>query len=193
VKPGVRPGSTRIGLILCVLETTLVTTTAAAQAPDLPAAPITAEEEQLLKRGEIPSGEHLGGSLLGAVVGFGIGQAIQGRWVERGWLFTLGEGAAMVALAWGGTRIATHCPAGEASGCGDRGVGLAMGGGLALAGLRIWSTLDALIVPTLYNRRLAELRNRAGSRTPAAEPVVVPYLAPPSRGKGLTAGLSLAF
>jgi hypothetical protein len=60
--------------------------------------PLTAAEQDLLNRGEISSAEHIGGGIAGAVIGLGIGQALQGRWAERGWLFTLGEGVSMVAL-----------------------------------------------------------------------------------------------
>ena len=91
-------------------------------------------------------GEHIGGAVTAGVVGFGTGQAIQGRWTSIGWVFTAGELAASVALGIGGSRIASHCPAGEASGCDDAGPALAITGALVLAAFRAWGVLDAIFV-----------------------------------------------
>ena len=39
----------------------------------------------------IPQDRYFAGAAAGAFLGFGIGHAIQGRWKERGWIFTAGE------------------------------------------------------------------------------------------------------
>jgi hypothetical protein len=188
----------RAGRATCLLA--LMSATAAAQpaappAPPPPApAPPSAGERALLERGEISGLEHIGGGVAGAVLGFGIGQALQGRWAERGWVFTLGETAATVALVWGGTRIATHCPGRDATGCGDRGVGLAMGGAMALAAFRAWATLDAFIVPPAHNREVSALRRRVGLRAGTGpQALVLPYVAPARAGDGFVGGMSLRF
>jgi hypothetical protein len=182
----------------------LATGTAGAQAaprPDpAPLSPspqhlqLSADEQELLARGEISAAEHIGGGIAGALVGFGLGQALQGRWTERGWLFTLGDTAAAVAVFWGGTRIASHCPAGEASGCDDPGVALAIGGALTLSALRIWQTLDAAIVPVAHNRRVRELRTRDERQSTApGHAVVQPWILPARGGDGLMGGVCLRF
>ncbi len=92
---------------------------------------------------QITRGEHIGGAITAGVVGFGTGQAIQGRWTTIGWVFTAGELAAGIALGYGGARIGSQSPAGDASGCDDAGVTLAVSGALVLAAFRLWGTLDA--------------------------------------------------
>src|SRR5689334_17740720 len=49
-------------------------------APQQPmAVQLTVDEQWLLQRGFITDGEHLGGGLAALFVGFGVGQAVQGR------------------------------------------------------------------------------------------------------------------
>jgi len=62
-----------------------VTTTASVDAP------LTYDEYRLLRRGEISERTRFGGILASDLFGLGIGQAMQGRWLETGWLFTFGE------------------------------------------------------------------------------------------------------
>ena len=49
-----------------------------------PALELEPEERELLLRGEIGPGAHIGGVALAWFVGLGTGQAVQGRYLDRG-------------------------------------------------------------------------------------------------------------
>ena len=46
---------------------------------------------------EVSTGRYITGGILGSTLGFGIGHGVQGRYAEKGWIFTAGEvaGAAL--------------------------------------------------------------------------------------------------
>src|SRR5687767_14647149 len=52
---------------------------------------LSQDDHDLLMRGEISDGEHAAGAIASIFIGFGSGQAIQGRWSDKGWIFTLGD------------------------------------------------------------------------------------------------------
>jgi hypothetical protein len=56
---------------------------------------LSEEEREILERGEYSTGEWVGGGIVGYLAGFGIGQALQGRRSDIGWVFTLGEAVCM--------------------------------------------------------------------------------------------------
>src|SRR5690606_6489502 len=62
---------------------------------------VTPDEQELLERGFISQGQHVGGGLAAMFIGFGVGQAVQGRWSDKGWIFTIGEGLAIAGLFYG--------------------------------------------------------------------------------------------
>src|SRR5262245_38344217 len=150
------------------------------------AQPVTEDARAWARREPIEQDQHVGGSLAGFLFGFGLGQAMQGRWHDRGWLFTVGDGAAMSALmvgafgqmgCYGLTEDGrTRCTVASVA---------AIAGFSSLMILRVWQTVDAVYVPYDYNRRI--LRARAKLRFAG------PYLAPPQSGDGATAGLVLTF
>lgn len=152
-------------------------------------APLTAEEHELLLDGEISDGAHVGGGVAAIFVGFGVGQAIQGRWSERGWIFTLGEGASVAAIIAGAVSIADDCIDSSDSNCDNSsGTGLLVGGLLGYTAFRIWDIVDAFAGPPEHNRRVRALKYRLGI------PVRVgwkPYVN--STHDATTAGLTLRF
>ena len=107
--------------------------------------------------------------------GFGTGHAIEGRWREKGWIFTLGETAGFATwmsaymLDMSCTR---HCGA----------VGpLAAAGLLSVVGLRLWESVDAITGARAKNRRVLKQRAQLGLQ-----------LATPSSGdRGMVVGISL--
>src|SRR5215813_5168447 len=114
---------TIVGIVLAVL----VSATARAQVPPPYAYQPSAQERELLEHGEITDGQKTGGGAAALFVGFGVGQAIQGRWLERGWIFTAGDLVA-TALTVAGPIVAFSYDCNAA--CMRRGEALAVGGSL---------------------------------------------------------------
>lgn len=48
-------------------------------------------EKEILKEGELSILRYIAGGLLGTVSGFGLGHIIHGRWLSKGYLFTIGK------------------------------------------------------------------------------------------------------
>ena len=111
-----------------------------------------------------------------AFFGFGLGHVVEGRWHEKGWIFTLGESVALAAIVYASANIecTSHCEM----------VGPAMVTGmLGIGGLRIWETYDSVEGARAKNRRVMQQRMMLGL-----------HLAPPrGGGDGGVAGLSLHF
>ncbi len=146
----------------------------------------TPQEYEILRKGEISEGRYVGGGLLGTVVGYGIGHAVQGRWSDKGWIFTVGELASVSVIV----ITATSCIAADLEGRAreDRCMAALVGSLVAYTGFRIWEIIDLWAAPPNHNRRVRELRYRAGAPTPRYGF----YLAPTSTNSGV-AGFSLVF
>jgi hypothetical protein len=157
--------------------------------------PLTADEQELLSRGEISDGQHIGGGLVSLFFGFGVGQAVQGRYSDTGWIFTLGEAASMTAIFVGMVQAFDCVDDFEGSSCNnDDSAGFLLVGGLIGIGVfRIWEIVDAFSGPTRHNAKVRALRMRLGIPQPMYTKVM-PYVAPSlSRDGGGTAGLTLRF
>ena len=155
-------------------------------------AQLTPEEHELLLDGEITPGQHIGGGVAALFLGFGSGQAIQGRWGDTGWIFTLGETASFAAIIGGVVRTVDDCDNNEI-GCDDNsdGPALIVVGLVGFTVFRVWEIIDAFSGPGDHNRRVRELKWRMGI------PVQVgkswsPYLNK-NRDGGASAGLQLRF
>jgi hypothetical protein len=139
------------------------------------------------------------GGVVAIFVGWGIGQAVEGRWHDTGWIFSLGESASLAAIIGGAIGIVncegvdpaqTSCTGGDAmSG------GFLIGGLIALTGFRIWEVVDAFVGPSGHNERVHELRRRYGYRDYNYARNITPYMSRPqaASGDGMTAGLTLRF
>jgi MFS family permease len=151
---------------------------------------LTRDEQELLADGEISDGQHIGGVVAGLFFGFGIGQAVQGRWSDTGWIFTLGEAASITALMVGFVQSFNDCFAEENcdEGGGD---GLIVAGFLGLVVFRVWEIADVIAGPPKHNRKLRELRMRMGMPQPMYTKIT-PYVNK-SRDGGGVAGLSFRF
>lgn len=142
--------------------------------------------------GYIGPGAQFGGGVVAIWVGFGLGQALQGRWHDTGWIFTLGESAAIVGIIGGavngfdcGNNNNQSCPNNNGS------VTLLVASALAFGGLRLWEIVDAFAGPSSHNERVHELRRRYGYRDYAR---VTPSLSPSMSHDGtMTTGLTLRF
>lgn len=153
---------------------------------------LTREEHELLLEGEISQGAHIGGGLAALFFGFGSGQAIQGRWSDTGWIFTLGETASLVAVIGGVARAIDDCDtAGETSCDHSDGPPLIVVGLIGFTVFHIWEVVDAFSGPNDHNRRVRELKFRLGVPVKIGERLL-PYLNK-TRDGGATAGLQLRF
>lgn len=153
---------------------------------------LSPEDHELLVRGEISDGAHAGGAIASIFLGFGSGQAIQGRWSDTGWIFTLGETASFVAMIAGMVRTFDDCvdEFDNSRDCDHSdGPPLIIVGALGFTVFRVWEVVDAIGGPGEHNRRVRDLKYRLGM------PVRVgfqPYVNR-TRDGGATAGLTLRF
>jgi len=152
---------------------------------------LTADEQELLQQGEISDNQHIGGAAVAFLFGFGVGQAVQGRYSETGWIFTLGEAASIAALMYG---ILHDLDCGLDSRCSTSDTdGLYIAGGLiGLFGFRIWEIVDAVGGPTKHNRKVRELKMRLGIPVPMYTHRMLPYVNKTHDGGG-TAGVIFRF
>jgi hypothetical protein len=156
------------------------------------ASQLTAEETLLLQRGEISSNAHFGGVVAAVFPGLGVGQAVQGRWSEAGWIFTLGEGASFVIMSVGISKE-VDCIAPASGGCtnSNDGEGLFIAGIVGLVAFHVWDVVDAVVGPSKRNTRIRELRSRHGIAQPMFGKRITPYVNR-SHDAGV-AGVSLSF
>ncbi len=153
---------------------------------------LTADEQELLQQGEISEGAHIGGGLLSLVMGFGLGQAVQGRWDETGWIFTLGEAASIAAIMVGASKSFDDCFVGDER-CNDsEGETYLVAGVVGFLVFRTWEIVDAFGGPGKHNRRVRDLRMRLGGPQPMYTRQLTPYLNKTRDGGG-TAGVSFRF
>ena len=146
---------------------------------------LTPEERELLWQGEISPLQTIGGGLMAAWIGFGVGHAVQGRYSTDGWLFTVGEVASLAAMFVGLARVSN----GEFRR--DNGAEtLLIGGAIGFGVFRIWEIVDAFVGPSAHNRRYQDLRWRTyGSQAPRYGL----FVAPGGGQGGGSAGFSLRF
>lgn len=171
-----------------VLLSILILAHAAAAQPALtaPLPTLSPEDRELLAEGEISGGQYAGGIVMSVAVGFGTGQAIQGRWSDMGYVFTLGEVGSLAALISGLRN-------GGFGNCLDEchhnrsGEQLAVGGLIAFMVLRYWEIGDASIAPAIHNHRYHKLLERTGYQPLALEPYVAP------NSDGAVAGFAVSF
>lgn len=146
------------------------------------------EERRILEKGEISQGAYIGGGVVGTVLGLGIGHAIQGRYGEKGWIFTVGEIATATLFSIGATNCITETFSSlgtSTSSCND---GLMAVGLAGLAGFRVWELVDVWAAPASHNEEVRRLQQRRAD----AERSYAFYIAP-NRNRDWTAGLRLRF
>lgn len=186
--------------LMILLAVSLAGKAAQAQAPGLtmsfdpgpPPTPMTAADEDVLETGEIGPGRWALGAGVSAYVGFGLGQTVQGRWRDTGWIFTVGESVSLTAFFLTVPALFTaedcyeHCHRSNE----NRAAQIAVGSLLAYAAFRVWDFGDALVGPAFHNRRYREAVARHPEMTQMA---LRPFIVPSGRGSGGVAGLSLSF
>lgn len=147
---------------------------------------LTMEERQLLMNGEISLLQTLVGGGVAWSFGFGLGHAVQGRYEEVGWKFTLGDGAAMAGLIIG-ISMAVDPHSRYPSETGER---LLIASAISLGVLRIWQFVDTLTGPGAHNKKVRAARTKAFGYSP---PRYGLFVAPTTEGGGGIAGLRASF
>ncbi len=164
-------------------------------APSAARIELTAEEVRLLNRQDISKRRYVVGGVIESSYGFGIGHAIQGRWLEKGWVFTAGELSAVAAVVYGFREVdrTSWCRTGEfGTECGDSTLGRALifGGLATYMGFRIWGAVDAWAAPMAEAGRRRTLRRLLGL-PPGAH--LAPVIRPTPDATGPMAGFDLRF
>jgi hypothetical protein len=144
------------------------------------------DELQLLAEGEISTDQKVAAAITDVMVGFGVGQAIEGRWLDTGWELALGDATFGTVFMAG--LLAASLPQGpgchEPSCRGQIHTNAAMIVGLVGLGLvRTGGAIDAVVGANDHNRRVRQLRARVSQMSP--------YLT--RSGDGAVAGIDLRF
>lgn len=116
---------------------------------------LSAEDRKILREGEISAGQHIGGSILAFYPGLGVGHAVQGRYSEIGWKFTVAEIGFVTLIISSLSSCTDGSLFTSESGCVDSGrfsLGLV---GYAVA--HIWEIVDAITGPIKHNDRYRSL------------------------------------
>jgi hypothetical protein len=182
--------------LLILLAVTVIGGTAHAQAPGMtmsyaqPMAPaMSAEDREILQEGRVDDGQWAGGVAASVLLGFGVGQGIEGRWHDTGWIFTLGETVSLGAVIFSIPAAFSDCyDCGPGHNDQQRAADIMIGGMLVFAGLRIWEVGDAALGPSLRNQRFDAMR----ARHPETY-AVLPYVVPTLSGNGGIAGIAMSF
>jgi hypothetical protein len=158
---------------------------------------LTEQDKRILEIGEISDTRYIVGGILGTYpLGLGIGHAIQGRWSDKGWIFTAGElGAATVFMIGALGCVSDELNNGLNGKDDCRGLNEAMvvTGLVGYIGFRIWEIVDVWSVPPAHNRKVRELQNYIQQK-PAKEVKTSLHLVPilnSQMGQGV--GLRLIF
>ena len=97
----------------------------------------------------ITQSRYIVGGVVGTLFGFGIGHAIQGRWLERGWIFTAASAAPFIGtIVLVGTNF--HMIASGRIGVSGIAVDSAGVGALVYAVATIWGIVDVWLLPSHY-------------------------------------------
>jgi hypothetical protein len=110
---------------------------------------LTDNDRRILENGEIRSFRRVAGNILAVYPGFGIGHAVHGRYLHRGWIFTLGEvgSAAVIATSLSGCESATD-------GCFAALIGFS-----GFIGFKVWEFVDSIVGPIRDNRQYRNLQS----------------------------------
>lgn len=154
---------------------------------------VTAEESELLRKGYYSDGQIVGGGLIGTFFGLGLGHAVQGRWTESGWKFTLGELGGFGLVMYGIADCVENDRYNDEYGNNDCAWGAIALGAVGMTVFRIWELVDVWAGPSSHNARLRNLRYRLGLDRPPPPPRWGVYAVPPTHGHGAVGGISLRF
>jgi hypothetical protein len=125
----------------------------------IPYSSLSEEDRDILNQGPISTGRYIAGGIVGSVAGFGIGQAIEGRYLPFGLIFTLGEMASTGLLVAGAVDCINSLNVTNQNTLDCHG-GTFWPGLIGLAVFRIWEVVDVWAAPPSINRRYRNLAGR---------------------------------
>lgn len=131
---------------------------------------LSSSEREILMRGEISSGRYILGGIVGTYpLGFGLGHAIQGRYTEKGWIFTVGELGSIGVLYMGVGRCVNSWD--WDSKCDSS---LIMAGLIGFVFFRIWEIVDVWATPPMINQKYRNLKKMMGPNHSDFETLLLP-------------------
>jgi hypothetical protein len=152
--PATTPGSSQNGVQNSVQNSGQNSTETPSEKPSRQ---LTDEERRILSIGYIDTPRYVIGGILGVYPGFGIGHAVQGRYLDKGWIFTVGELGSVAGLVVGlanclGTRYDEPCDNALIT------VSL-----ISFIGFKIWECVDVWVGPSQINNEIIEIRRSLSS------------------------------
>lgn len=121
------------------------------------------EESRILSEGLIDDPQYIASGILGTVPGFGIGHAIQGRWKDKGWIFTAGETFGLGLMMAAGASCMRREMDNDDHNCSGGNMALAIPGMITFFGFKVWEIVDVWTYPPAHNRRYKELESKKES------------------------------
>lgn len=118
----------------------------------------TDDDRRVLSIGEIGNTAYIAGGLLSSYPGFGIGHAVQGRFTEKGWIFTAGELGSLAMIVAGAGDCWKDSSTSSSSNNTCSGGGAIVLGFLGYVGFHIWEIVDAWVAPPQINNHYRSLR-----------------------------------
>ncbi len=116
------------------------------------------DDEKILSIGEISTARYFTGGVVGTypTLGFGLGHAIQGRWSDDGWIFTVGELGTLSLLVAGASGCADSLL--KTQNCSNLENNMIVTGLIGFLGFRIWEIIDLWFRPPSYNKKYKTLK-----------------------------------
>ena len=153
---------------------------------------LTPEERELLLQGEINGGQVALGALVSGWLGFGIGHAVQGRYADVGWKFTIGEVATLGGF-FVGLSMALEDDLNSTRDQDDSGETIMVVSLIGYGVLRVWEFIDTIAGPSVHNRKVRAAKWKAyGGQPPPRYGFFVAPTNTAGNGGGV-AGLSMRF
>ena len=116
---------------------------------------ISDEDKKIIEQGPISDGRYYGGAALGTYIGFGVGHAIQGRYQDKGWIFTAGQVGSLFVAATGITKCLFDSDTyKEDNSCSNTQLQIGVWGLIIFKG---WEIFDLWYTPYKINQRYKEL------------------------------------
>lgn len=148
---------------------------------------LSRRDRKIVTRGEISTTQYLAGGATGTILGFGIGHIVQGRWAEKGWIFTAGELVTSSLFVGGLMECAMTSVANVLTGDEECDSSAMEFGAFALGALRIWEVIDLWAGPPIHNRKYRSLQSQLN------QPGSFSFFLGPERREGIRLGMRYRF